>query len=402
LDLLVKAGKVIDGTGAEPIEKGAILISGNTIKEIGRQSELNVESGTQILDAGDKTVIPGLMDCHAHFCGGYHIWTHEKYVAQEITKTILLGVYNASQCVQSGVLTIRDAGCGHTGIFQMRSAINSGQIRGPRLLVSGYPIAMTGGHGWDMAREVDGPDETRKAVRDMLRWGADCIKFMVTGGAATQYEEMDQTQMTLSELTAGVEEAKKKGKRTFAHANYSNGALLCVEAGIDSIDHGNLLDNKALDAIKKGGAFYVPTLYAYVGMATRGKEAGFSDWAVEKCKKILEAHKESFQRAYRMGVNIATGTDLGFEKQASSYGKLGESLITEMEIMVKYGMTPMHAIKAATYMSARNLGIEKSVGTLEKGKLADLVIIDGDPLENISNLRRTWRVMKEGKIVHEA
>jgi len=399
--ILVKAGKIIDGCGARPTEKGAILIDDKRVLAVGSQAEVKADARTTVLDAQDKTVIPGLMDCHAHFCSGYQIWTHEKYVAREITKSILLGITNAERCIKAGVLTVRDAGCGHLGIFEMRSAISTGQILGPRLLACGRAIAMTGGHAWDHASEVDGPAEARKAVRDMLRWGADCIKLMATGGAGTQYEEIDQVQMTREELTAAVEEAKKKKKRTFAHVGNSEGALICVEAGVDSIDHGNILDNRALESMKKAGSFYVPTLYAYLGLATKGKEAGYADWAVEKCKRILDIHKETFQKAYKMRINIATGTDLGSEK-GSYYGKLGESLITEIELMVKYGMSPMDAIKAATRTSARNLGIEESVGTLEKGKLADLVIIDGNPLDNVSNLRHVWRVMKEGQIIYAA
>jgi imidazolonepropionase-like amidohydrolase len=399
MKILVKAGKVIDGTGVDPIENGVILIDGTTIVGVGRQSDIKAESGTEVLDVGNKTVIPGLIDCHTHICYGYYRqWIHEKYIPQEVTKSVLQAVRNAQRCIKAGVLTIRDAGCGHLGIFQFRDAINSGKILGPRILTTGLPIAMTGGHGWKIALEVDGPNETRKAVRDMLRWGADCIKFMATGGAGTQYEEIYQVQMTLDELTAGVEEAKKKNKRTFAHVGNSEGALICVKAGVDSIDHGTILDDNALDTIKKAGAFLVPTLYIYMGIATKGEEAGLSDFTVRKGKWVVDYHRDSFQRAYKKGLKIATGTDLGDERKAS-FGTLGEGLISEIELMVKYGMTSMDAIKAATYMSACNLGIEKSVGTLEKGKSADLVILDGDPLDNIANLRRVWKVMKEGQIV---
>jgi imidazolonepropionase-like amidohydrolase len=397
VNVLINAGKVVKGTGVDPIEKGAILISDNKIAEVGQQGDIKAENGTEILDARDKTVVPGLIDCHVHLCHTYQTWTHSKYMAQEITSSVLLGVSNAEQCIKSGVLTVRDLGCGHTGIFQLRSAINSGQIVGPRLLVCGQPIAMTGGHWWQMSQEADGPSEVRKAVRDQLRWGADCIKFMVTGGAGLQYEEITEVQLNLDELTAGVEEAKKKNKPVCAHVGNPEGALVCVEAGVDSIEHGTILGEKALDAMKRAGSFYVPTLLCYWEIATKGKELGAREDNIRKARAIIDSHREAFQRAYRMGINIATGTD-------RVWGKIfvGESLISEMELMVKYGMAPMDAIKAATYTSACNLGIEKFAGTLERGKLADLVIVEGDPLENMSNLRRVYRVMKEGKIVYEA
>lgn len=397
MQTLVRAKRVIDGTGAEPIEKGAILVSGNIIEEVNQQSELRAGDGIEILDAGNRTVIPGLIDCHAHLCPGYRIWTYDKYVPQEITKSVLRGVSNAERCVRSGVLTARDAGCAHTGIFQMRCAINSGQIRGPRLHAAGPPITTTGGHDWNQGREVDGPHEARSAARDLLgHWNADCLKFAVTSVFASY-----DLQMTPDELAAGVEEARKRSKRTLAHCGSSEGAIMCVKACVDSIEHGYLLDNAALSAMKEAGTFYVPTLYWSWVVATKGKEVGLSGtFPVEQVKETLDSHREAFQKAYRMGVNIATGTDLGFEEvERLPFGRLGDGLISEMKLMIEYGMTPLDAIKAATCMSARNLGIENSVGTLEKGKLADLVIVDGNPLEEVDDLRRVWRVMKEGQIV---
>jgi imidazolonepropionase-like amidohydrolase len=401
MDILIKNGKVIEGSGKEPIEKGYVLVSGQKIMEVGQQGEVKVGAGTQVLDATGKTVIPGLIDCHAHTVSGYHVWTYDKYVPREVTKSILRGIKNAERCVKAGVLTVRDAGCGHVGIFELRSALNSGYILGPRLLAAGQPISATGGHGWDMALQADGPYGVRTAVRSLVRWGADCIKFMVTGGAASQYEEMTQVQMSSDELAAGVDEARKKGKRTLAHVCNSEGALMCVEAGIDSIDHGNMLDNRALAAMKKAGSFYVPTVNVYFALANVNPQPGsiFTEWLIRKSKGIVDAHKESFQRAYKMGLDIATGTD--FEEELSSLLDGGDPLIAEMELMVKYGMTPLDAIKAATYTSARNLGIEENVGTLQSGRLADIVILDGDPLDDISNLRRVWRVMKEGSLVYE-
>lgn len=405
--VLVKATKIIDGNGAEPIEKGAVLIADKTIVQVGRQSEIKAEAGTHILDAEGKTVIPGLIDCHTHYFGtsqDYHKWTHESYVPREITKSILLGVRNAQRCIRAGVLTFRDAGCTHTGVFQIRDEVNSGKMLGPRTLVSGTPIATTAGHAWGMDSEADGPVGVRKAVRNMLRWGPDAIKFMITGGAGTQYEEITQVQFTLEELKAGVEEAKKRNKRTLGHVGNSEGAILAVEAGLDSIDHGTILNDQALNAIKTSDSFYVPTLLVYWLNANKGAEFGISEWIVSKSKAIVDSHKEVFQKAYKMGINIAAGTDLGGDKnqrQVEAGYHAGAGLIGELELMVKYGMSPLDAIKAATLMASRNLGIEGIVGTLEKGKLADLVIVDGDPSENICDLRRVYKVMKEGQIVYE-
>jgi imidazolonepropionase-like amidohydrolase len=396
MKILLKVGRIIDGTGTEPIEKGAILIHDSKILNIGRQGEVK-DNGAKTLDLGDKTVVPGLMDCHVHICQGYKKWTHRKHVPQEITRTLLNGIYNAKSCIEAGVLTVRDAGCGHSGIFQFRDDISSGKILGPRILASGHPIAMTGGHAWEMSLEVDGIDETRKAVRDQLRWGADCIKFMCTGGSATKYEEITEYQLNLNEVTAGVEEAKKKSKQTLAHVGNPEGALICAEAGVDSVDHGTILDSQSLNAIKNAGCFLVPTLIAYQGIATRGEEWGMAEHNIRKARGILDSHRTSFQKAYEMGVPISTGTDLG-----SYMRPLGDSLIDEMELLVKYGMPVMDAIRSATLVSAQNLGIEQSVGTLEGGKLADLVVVDNNPLEDVNNLRRVCLVMKGGQIVHEA
>jgi imidazolonepropionase-like amidohydrolase len=396
MNLLINAGKIIKGTGEAPIIQGAILINDNKIVEVGQQGEVRIKNGTKVLDFSDMTVVPGLIDCHVHLCHTFKTLTHSKYIAEEITKSVILGVTNAQQCLKSGVLTVRDLGCGHTGIFQIRSALNSGQIIGPRLFVCGQPIAISGGHWWQISREADSPNEIRKAVREQLRWGADCIKFMVTGGAGFQYEELTDLQMNLNELIAGVEEAKKRNKRLCAHATNPTGVINCVEAGVDSIEHGTILNENALEEMKNTDSFYVPTLFCYWEIAKNGRKLGAREDNILKAREIIDSHREAFQSAYRMGINIATGTD-------RVWGNffVGDSLISEMELMEKYGMAPMDILKAATYTSACNLGIENIVGTLEKGKLADLVIINGDPLKKICNLRRVSYVFKEGRNVYK-
>jgi imidazolonepropionase-like amidohydrolase len=395
MEILIKAGKIIDGTGDEPIEQGCILIEDNIISQIGGEGDITLEGSPLILDVREKTVIPGLIDCHAHLCSGFNNFVNELFLQQEIADSVLLGVYNAGRCIKAGITTVRDAGCGHRGIFQIKEAVDSGKILGPRVLPCGTSIAITGGHGWQTNIQADGPTQVRKAVRSQLRWGAEAIKFLVTGGSTTRYEKITDVQFNLDELSAGVEEAKKRDKRTCAHVCNPEGALISVKAGIDSIDHGTIMNDKALNAMKNAGSFLVPTMIAYWEIGHLGEKLGFSEWNIRKAKEVIDYHREVFIKTHEMGVNIAMGTDSGNKRRP-----LGDSMNSELELAVKYGMEPIEAIKAATLMSARNLGIEKATGTLKKGKLADILITDGDPTRDISELRHVSTVLKEGKILY--
>jgi len=242
---------------------------------------------------------------------------------------------------------------------------------------------MTGGHGWFIGRQADGPDEVRKAVREQLRAGADCIKFTATGGVMTPGVDPRSASLTEEELRAGVEEAHKAFRRAAAHAQGTAGIRNAVRAGIDSIEHGIFMDDEVLEEMRVRGTFLVPTLAAPENIIKYGEAAGIPRYAVEKSESVREVHRESFRAAMRAGVRIAMGTDAG-----TPFNRHGENA-EEIALMVACGMTPLDAITAATGAAAELLDLAHETGTIEQGKQADLLIVEGDPLEDIRTLCRT-------------
>jgi imidazolonepropionase-like amidohydrolase len=303
----------------------------------------------------------------------------------------------ARQTLLAGVTTIRDMG-GKDGIdLGLKQAINSGLIPGPRMLVSGKLICMTGGHGWRIGQEANGPDEVRRAAREQIKVGADIIKLMATGGVMTPGVQPGSEQFTEAEMRAGVEEAHKAGKKTATHAMGTQGILNALRAGIDSIEHGVYLNEEAVSLMVKRNVPFIPTISALYHIETKGVEAGIPDYAVEKTLMVKPHHQESIRMAREAGVIVAAGTDAG-----TPFNLHGENL-SEIKLLVDYGgFSPMAAIEAGTRVSARTLGLENELGTIEEGKTADLIMVSGNPLENIDILlerKSICLVMQGGKIV---
>jgi len=294
------------------------------------------------------------------------------------------------------VTTIRDMG-GKDGIdLGLKQAINSGLIPGPRMLVSGRLICMTGGHGWQIGQEANGPDEVRRAAREQIKAGADIVKLMATGGVMTPGVQPGSEQFTEAELRAGVEEAHKAGKKTATHAMGTQGILNALRAGIDSIEHGVYLNEEAVALMVDRNVPFIPTISALYHIETQGVAAGIPDYAVEKTLMVKPHHQASIRMAREAGVLVAAGTDAG-----TPFNLHGENL-TEIKLLVDYGgFSPMAAIEAGTRVSARVLGLENELGTIEEGKIADLIMVAGNPLENIDILlarESICMVMQGGKL----
>jgi imidazolonepropionase-like amidohydrolase len=275
----------------------------------------------------------------------------------------------------------------------IRDGIESGLLQGPRMICSGRVVCMTGGHGWQFGREADGTDEIREAVREQLKAGADFVKLIATGGVMTKGVDPGATQFTLEELLAGVEEARKAGRRTATHAQGTEGIKNSLWAGVNSIEHGFFLDDEAIELMLEMNAYLVPTLNAPYQIIRGGVKRGVPRYAVEKSKAVMKSHFQSVRRAYKAKIPIAMGTDAG-----TPFNCHGENL-KEMELLVKAGMTPMEAMTATTKIASEVLGLEKKIGTLEKGKLADLIVVDGNPLKDIQLFQKKDKIlaiMKEG------
>jgi imidazolonepropionase-like amidohydrolase len=388
--------RLIDGTGADPVANATLLLD-ERVREIAADDRLATQDAGETLDAGGRTVIPGLINAHIHLTFEAQSADPFKLLRDEPPgATALRAAARARGMLEAGITTARDLG-GHNYLeLAVRDLITSGEIPGPRLLCAGKLITMTGGHGWPIGRESDGADEVRKAVREQLKAGADVIKLMATGGVMTPGVEPGSAQLSEDELRAGITEAHNAGRRTATHAQGTAGVKAALRAGIDTVEHGIFLDEEAIALMKERDVVFVPTLAAPYQIVQAGRARGIPTYMLEKSERVSAAHIRSFQAAWAAGVLIAAGNDGGtpFNPHAD--------LITELRLMIEAGMPALAAIRAATWGSARALGLEEEIGTLEPGKGADLVILDGDPLADIAALGRVWRVIQRGKIVYSA
>lgn len=397
MTIVIRNARLIDGTGSPPVGNAVIVIEGDRITEVGKEEEVKVPTGDDVvvLDAEGRSVLPGLMDLHAGIAGLTHAERPYGTTQKNVAASVIRGARNGRLYLDAGVTTVRVDTCGHHGIFALKEAFAQGIVDGPRLIVPGRSITMTGGHAWDSgAHEADGADAVRKAAREELKAGADWVKLMVSGGAGSPTERVEDNQMTLEEIKAAVEEAHKKGKYAFAHVSCAQAARNCLAAGMDSIEHGLFLEEDILKEMREKGIFLTPTLGVYHRLVQRGEKGEVPEYMYRKALQVVEGHRKSFHMALEAGVKIVAGTDSG-----AAWYPSGESLLYELEVMNEEGMVPMEVIKSATSRAAECLHMEDELGTVEPGKLADLLIVDGDPLESIGDLRNTWMAFKEGAVV---
>lgn len=386
---LFKNGKVLDII-AKQVKEADILVEDGMIAAVGK--DLDVPKNIKTVDLKGMTVLPGLFNCHVHI-------TSEPDPRKDKPKSdaalTIQAMNNLALHLSSGVTYIRDVGSANFIDIELRDAVASGQIQGPDMQVSGRCICMTGGHGWATGRQADGPDECRKAAREMLRAGADWIKVMATGGVMTKGVEPGAEQLTTAEMAAIVEEAHKKGALTCTHAQGNTGIKNALAAGIDCIEHGIYLDDEAIDTMLKQGSWLVPTLCAPHFILKYGIAGGVPEYAVRKTEIVHDHHFASFQKAYKAGVKCACGTDAGTPYNPHN------GTPNELVLMVKSGLTPMEAIETATIHSARLMGVEKSLGSIEVGKKAHFAIFRKDPTEDIDNITVCQMTVKNGEIVYK-
>ena len=389
--LILTGATLIYGTGAEPVKERAVVIEGGRISAI--IPEGHHPADATVLNLDGLTLLPGLINCHVHFCLGGEADPLKTLAEDPPAMTAIKAVLRARQTVEAGVTTVRDLG-GRDGIaLALRDAVRAGLIPGPRILAAARGVCMTGGHGWRFAREADGPDDVRKAVREQLKAGADVIKIFATGGVMTPGVEPGSPQLTPEEIRAAIEEAKKAGRRIAAHAQAEAGIAACVDAGITSIEHGIFLTEPIAQKMVKEGIALVATLIAPEQIVSHGVAAGIPEFAVRKSEAVRGRHFESFQLAMMLGVPIAAGTDAG--TPLNPHG----SIVPELGLMVKAGMSPLEVIRAATSVAARVLGLEDETGRIAPGLAADLIAVGGSPGERIEALDDVRLVVANGAIV---
>lgn len=399
-ELRLVNARLIDGTGGQPRDGATVVIREGRIASVegaGTQGEGQgaPERGGNTIDLQGRTLLPGLINAHCHVMmdAGPDAVAYREHTS--FAATILQAAKRVERMLLAGITTARDLGGFDYGELALRDAIAQGQYIGPRLLCAGKVLTMTGGHGSFMGFEVDGPDEVRKAARTNLKNGADCIKIMATGGVLTPGVEPGAQQLTEPEIRAGVEEAHKAGKRAATHAQGTEGIKAAIRAGVDTVEHGIFLDDEAIEMMVERGVIFVPTLAAPYQIVEAGEEMGIPAYALEKSRRVMSAHRQSFEWATSAGVTIAAGNDGGTPFNPS------DDLVTELRLMVEYGMSPLAALRTAAYGSARALGISEETGTLQVGKAADCLVLQkgADPLLDISSLGRVGMVIQGGKVM---
>jgi len=382
---------VIDCTGKPPMKDMTVIIENDKIAEL--KAEMHSQAageGERVFDLEGGYVLPGLWDVHVHLGDLIPDPKHLLETESPIDYAIRAG-RNAMDALRAGITGIRILGEDHYADVAWKRAFDTGVFLGPRLFVCGRAMCITGGHGHGTlgSVEVDGPYEMRKAVREQLKHGADQIKLMVTGGVMTAGESMQESQFLLDEIQAATEVAHQKGKRVCVHAWGTAGIKMAIRGGVDCIEHG-LLDDEAVEMMMENDVFYVPTLNV-----TQDKEqtleSGMPDFMVEKALGSARAHLEGFRKALKAGVKIACGSDSS---------PVADFTLSEIEHLVRAGMTEMDALTAATRTSADLCEVADRLGAVEVGKLADLIVVSANPLEDIANIRKLNLVFKGGNLIN--
>jgi imidazolonepropionase-like amidohydrolase len=391
--LLLRDILLVDGTGAEPLPGQSVVVDGTRISWIGPTDSAPSFAPEGVVECGGRTLLPGLINAHVHLANDGAPDLFAQVRDDSVPMGTLRAAVNARLTLESGVTTVRDCGAASSIAIELGRAVADGLVTGPRIRAAGRVITMTGGHGYFMGNEADGPDDVRRATRQELKAGADFIKVMATGGVLTSGVDPSHTSLTEDELRVVADVAHAAGKRVTTHAIGGEGIKNALRAGIDSIEHGFYLDDEALELAVAQGTFLVPTLSALAGILDSGVARGIPAWVVAKAERERERSIEGFNAAVRSGMRIAAGTDAGtpFNRH--------QDMAQELALMVRAGLSPMQAVVAATRHSAENLDLLHAVGTVEVGKLADLLLVDGDPTRDITAVARVVMVLKEG-VVH--
>ncbi|MFY9646188.1 MAG: amidohydrolase family protein [Terriglobales bacterium] len=395
--VVIHAGHLLDVKTGKTLSDQTILIQNDKIVSVGPDSK--IPAGAQVIDLPNATVLPGLIDAHTHLTMnpnfGYSM------LAISVPRQALIGAHNARVTLDAGFTTVRNVGAFSYADVALRDAINAGDVPGPRMLVSGPPLSITGGHCDNdllpfeyhetYPGVADGVEAVQHKTREVIKYGADLIKICATGGVLSKGDDPNAAQFTLEEMKAIVADAHRLGRKVAAHAHGAQGVIWASEAGVDSVEHGHLMNDEAIATLKKNGTYLVPTLYLVDWQREHAAEANLPDFMKKKMELVSEFGKTNVKKAFEAGVKIGFGTDAAVYPHGLN--------AHEFAVYVKLGMTPLQAIQTATINDADLLGWSDKVGTIEPGKWADIVAVDGDPLADVTTLEQVKFVMKGGEVV---
>ena len=400
---VIKAGKLIDPDQGTVAANQIIVIRENKVEAVG--ASVAIPQGAQVLDLSNMTVLPGLIDCHTHLADGKFGEGDPMFQLKKLaSQTVLESVRNARVTLESGFTTVRDVGVYRAlNDIALRDAINRGDIIGPRMYVAGAYITITGGAGamtgmapdiqlpWDFHYgEANSPWEVRQKIRLLVHDGADHIKVLSSGAVLTHGSNPKSQEFTPEELAAAVDEASHFGLRVAAHAHSPEGIKNAIRAGVASVEHATMIDDEGIALAKQRGTYLDMDIYDEECIQEQGRNGTMPADFLEHDRELGERHRENFRKAVKAGVKLSFGTDAG----VCDYGTAGK----QFAFMVKYGMTPMQAIQAATSSAADLIGRSDEIGSIKPGKYADVVAVSGDPLQDIHLLENVQFVMKEGKV----
>lgn len=395
----IRAGRLVDVVAGKILTDQVLIVRGDRIESVGAANALAIPTDAKVIDLSAYTVLPGLIDTHTHVTADPTLPPYHGYGLSN-PRIALKGAANAKATLLAGVTTIRDVGAvGYTDIA-LRDAINEGDVAGPRILASGPALGITGGHCDDnmLAPEFEHPSEgiadgvegVRKGVRRNVKYGVDVIKYCGTGGVFSKGTKVGAQQYTAEEVAALIDEAHMHGRRVAVHAHGADGIKVAIRAGVDTVEHASLIDDEGLQLARKAGTFLSMDIYNTEYTQTEGPKRGELEEFLRKDREVAEIQRQNFAKAVKLGIKLTMGTDTGVHLHGDSPKQLA--------IMVRYGMTPMQAIQAATLVGADALGMKNQIGALTPNHFADIIAVNGNPVADVRLLERVQFVMKAGQV----
>jgi len=398
--VMVHAGKLLDVRSGKTLADQAIVIEAGKIVSVSPFSQAKRASGDRLIDLSAATVLPGLTDAHTHLTGNPQD-AGPQALGISLPRATLTGARNARITLEAGFTTVRNVGAEVYSDVALRDAIDAGDVPGPRMLVSGPPLGITGGHcdenflpfdfHYSAEGVADGVEGVQHKVRETIKYGADLIKICATGGVLSHGDNPQASQYTLEEMKAIVADAHRLGRKVAAHAHGAQGILWASQAGVDSIEHGSYIDDAAIAEMKKDGTYLVPTLYLADWFLEHAEQVHVPPEMIAKGRTVMAAARKNVAHAFASGVKVAFGTDAAVYPHGLN--------AHEFAVMVKLGMSPLQSIQAATINAADLLGWSDKIGGLEPGKWGDIIAVDGDPLQDVTTLEHVKLVMKGGEVV---